>query len=399
MAEESIKTSKNHRRVSTDSSYYGGNSRRNSGGKPTFLENGPKNPLHRLRASTGSFPGIVNSNKNAKGKPSSVNGGESVGPHYLRASTGSCHDFCKYGRKDAVEVKPWRSIPKRVKTPSSDMQNPVKSEVPAEKKTKKVLKSPSILKQEVSSHSKKAGPSLRKVSPKEKKIPEDEKNEKYSGKHTSLKPKAKTNLPASSHILGGLQGRKNNEIKMGKKAVVTPAALISPKPSMNRVGSLKVKRLSSLKLLSSLKNQKLIREAKSKQPNDEKVPEKTLHVVEVGTEKKIPESIQEGVTAHSPTSPLLSPPRVSSFPKSLASSFHEEEEEEEEFECAVGSDDSISENSDTEKNCKKAPRKSGVYLSENKNCTPKKVKFRRGKVVELQTENNSPRGSGSEGEE
>ncbi|CAJ1831833.1 unnamed protein product [Sphenostylis stenocarpa] len=36
-----------------------------------------------------------------------------VVPHYLRASTGSCHDFCKYGRKNVEEAKEKLSMIKR----------------------------------------------------------------------------------------------------------------------------------------------------------------------------------------------------------------------------------------------------------------------------------------------
>ncbi|ESW23280.1 hypothetical protein PHAVU_004G033600 [Phaseolus vulgaris] len=34
-------------------------------------------------------------------------------PNYLRASTGSCHDFCKYGKEHAFDLKERRSIPNR----------------------------------------------------------------------------------------------------------------------------------------------------------------------------------------------------------------------------------------------------------------------------------------------
>lgn len=47
------------------------------------------------------------------GKASSGSSDKKIVPHYLRASTGSCHDFCKYGRKHAFELKERRSIPNR----------------------------------------------------------------------------------------------------------------------------------------------------------------------------------------------------------------------------------------------------------------------------------------------
>ncbi|KAG5026394.1 hypothetical protein AAZX31_08G236900 [Glycine max] len=47
--------------------------------------------------------GIANSGNNEK----------KLVPHYLRASTGSCHDFCKYGRKNVEEAREKLSIIKR----------------------------------------------------------------------------------------------------------------------------------------------------------------------------------------------------------------------------------------------------------------------------------------------
>ena len=50
--------------------------------------------------------------RHSTGKVSAGNGEAKVVPHYLRASTGSCHDFCKYGRKQTFEAKERSSIPK-----------------------------------------------------------------------------------------------------------------------------------------------------------------------------------------------------------------------------------------------------------------------------------------------
>ncbi|KAK7365044.1 hypothetical protein VNO80_13817 [Phaseolus coccineus] len=46
-------------------------------------------------------------------KASSGTSVEKTIPNYLRASTGSCHDFCKYGKEHAFELKERRSIPNR----------------------------------------------------------------------------------------------------------------------------------------------------------------------------------------------------------------------------------------------------------------------------------------------
>ncbi|CAL5370706.1 unnamed protein product [Camellia sinensis] len=119
---------------------------------------------------------------------------------------------------------------------------------------------------------------------------------------------------------------------------------------------------------------------------------------EVETEKKVLESAQYGSAIHSPLSLILSSPKSSSLPKSPALSFHEEEaqEESEYTDSEVDeADDSVSESSETANlnevetskgNHKRTPRK-----ADDKDCAPEKLKFRRGKVVDLQSENSGPR--------
>ncbi|KAK7295427.1 hypothetical protein RJT34_18335 [Clitoria ternatea] len=51
--------------------------------------------------------------RHSAGIPNSGNNEKKVVPHYLRASTGSCHDFCKYGRKNVEEAKETISMTKR----------------------------------------------------------------------------------------------------------------------------------------------------------------------------------------------------------------------------------------------------------------------------------------------
>ncbi|XP_057481825.1 uncharacterized protein LOC130768747 isoform X1 [Actinidia eriantha] len=404
------------RRASTDSYRNGGNSRNHSLEKPTFSKNGQNILPHHIGASTSS---------NSNGKPASPKSGET--PHYLRASAGSCHDFCKYGRKHAVEVKPWRSIPKRIVTPSLDRRSPTESGVPAETKTAKVVKhkaspvsktlspdSSDILKQDVSSLSKKVEVSSRQASSKEKKTAQSEKKKTFPGKHApSVKPKTMGVKPLSSpETSAGLKGRNNSEMKISRKigsskAAVTkvlasPVSSLSPRPSINRNVSLNVKKYRSLKLLSPLKDQNRIRKAEPKQLRSEKIPEKTLHVIKVETENNL-ESRQNNGVIHSPPSPLLSSPKFSSLPKSPSLSFHEDETQEFEYTDSEADDDSydsISKSSGTvdsqevessDANPNRETRKARVGLSEDKDCTATKLKFRRGKVIDLQSENSGPR--------
>ncbi|XP_057492235.1 uncharacterized protein LOC130777824 [Actinidia eriantha] len=429
MAKESIDASVTPEIILPD----GGDLRSSSTGKSSAVDSGQhKHPDYR-RASTGSYRNGGNSRNHSLEKPTfSKNGnspksGETLTPHYLRASTGSCHDFCKYGRKHAVEVKERPSVPKRIVTPPSDRKNPTESGVSAERKTTKLVMpkaspvsknfspdSPDILKQDVSSPSKKVEVSSRLDSSNEKKTAQSEKKKIFPGKHApSVKPKTMTVKPLSSpETSAGLKGRNNSEIKISKKigsskvsvkkVLESPVPSLSPRPSINRTVSLNVKKYRSLKLLSPLKDQNRIRKTEPKQLHSERIPEKTLHVIKVETENNL-ESTQNGGVIHSPASPLLSP-KFSSSPKSPSSSFHEDEAQEEfEYTDSEADDDfndSISESSETvdsqevessDANPNRATRKARVGLSEDKDCTATKLKFRRGKVVNLQSENSGPR--------
>ncbi|KAL6961236.1 hypothetical protein U1Q18_039000 [Sarracenia purpurea var. burkii] len=410
----------------TGSDHDEGNSRRHSSGKPTLPKIGQNILPRHIRASAGSFHDVVNSRRHSSEKLNSPNWMESVSPRYLRASTGSCHDFCKYGRKHAAEIKASFSISKKVMTPSLDRPDPTESGVPAERKsTTKVVKPKSspvsetffsnsslILKQQVSLP-KRVDFSLRQASANEKNKAQNEKKKIFTGKRIpSMKPKTTTLTPLSSlDPSGGLKGSRNSEIKIGKKTgsskaavkkmVASPSPYLSQIPSINRTVSLNVKKCKSLKLFS-LKDQNMVTEAELKLSDDEKVPEKTLHFIKVETENKVTESTQSGSSLHSPSSPLLLSPKFSSLPKSPSFPFNEAEAQEE-FEYTDSevdeSDDSISESCETvslhevepsDANCSRAPRKGKFGICEDKDCSPMKLKFTRGKVLDLQSENSGP---------
>lgn len=105
---------------------------------------------HQRRASVGTSNGD-SSRRDSSGKFSSSNNKEDVIPRYLRASTGSCHDFCKYGKRNIVEEKPWHSISKRLaKTPSSKLRS--KEHTISVEKGKKVTEAKHGSPQETKTH-------------------------------------------------------------------------------------------------------------------------------------------------------------------------------------------------------------------------------------------------------
>ncbi|KAI5665699.1 hypothetical protein M9H77_15552 [Catharanthus roseus] len=98
---------------------------RSESGESVSSDNGCSRLLHDQRISFSSGDDVHNARRNSTGKPSPTDSNHKVVPHYLRASTGSCHDFCKFGRKEAFEEKKRYPLWKRTITAVSNKQNPV----------------------------------------------------------------------------------------------------------------------------------------------------------------------------------------------------------------------------------------------------------------------------------
>lgn len=363
-----------------------------------------------------------NSRRNSIGKPSSSNSGEKILPHYLRASTGSCHDFCKYGRKHAFEAKSRDPIPRKITKPSPDKQNNTGVVVSAERKKTKVVKvkpssdakthspyPPEIIKREIRLPSKKAEAYPNQNSSNKKKNTENEMKMTPSPIRTPLvKSKPLTVKSSSSASSVGLFGKRKSEIKFGKKGtakiVVKKApspqsASLPSKPSVSRVMSSSARNYRALKSVSPLKIQCRIHKAEPKQLKIPEVKANTLHVVKTETLDKTLESVQTGDIIQS-----LCPPQSLESPESLSlsnslSSSHGEDLEESEYTDSE-EEDFDSENDEilsmeeleTSKETHNWTRsKGGVILSEDKKCELGKSKFRRGRVVDLQCEDNGPR--------
>ncbi|KAL6135562.1 hypothetical protein ACLB2K_067789 [Fragaria x ananassa] len=452
---------------------------------------------------------VGNLRRNSTGKILSSNSVEKV-PHYLRASTGSCHDFCKYGRKDAFEEKercPIQVAPRRLSTisfdshksaesvvlperknvsviklnhshesktflpdtgtiakqakqqlpkRSADRKNGVGSELLTERKKLSLVKFktssdlkpslssvPKTVKQEVSSSPEKLKVSAKKdwtklkekdlstkhvTSSKPKSLAKSLATKELSSPDTSggskeirnsnsresqrtvtsLKPNSlAANQISSLDSSGGLNGLRKSEVKMGKKAgtslvslkkvLVPPTGSLSPKPSLRRVASLKAQNRNVK--VTPLKNQNKIGKVIAKQLDNDVTPEKTLYVIKIETENKPLESDQDkNCEGLSPPSSSPSSPKSVSLPNSMPLSPHDGEDQESEYTMTETEEDSFSEDGevDSEENAetldkdyKGRPRKSGIVCSEDVDSHP--LKFRRGKVVDMQFENNRPR--------
>ncbi|KAL0343831.1 UNVERIFIED_CONTAM: hypothetical protein Sangu_1270500 [Sesamum angustifolium] len=142
------------------------------------------------------------------------------------------------------------------------------------------------------------------------------------------------------------------------------------------------KLVESRKSKFPVKDRKWIRNVKTNPSDNEKVSEKTLHAIEKGTQNSVDQSIP-----HDHAIPSLPP----------TSSGHGQDNQETEEsvgeagELTSDSDESLETGKPVKENQTKSLIKSRVVVSENKYLSPVKLKFRSGKVVDPQSDNNGPR--------
>ncbi|KAI7736945.1 hypothetical protein M8C21_019208 [Ambrosia artemisiifolia] len=385
-------------------------------------------------------------------------------PNYLRASTGSCHDFCKYGKKDehsksAVPVKFKRTtvvnkdkVPKTVvsldkKITTHKASTEPKIQTPAEpvKVTKKVLlssKKPQVYKQSLSSNGKAT------------------KNEVKTFQHATSLVKSSPVVAISEGSNGGIKKKDvKTVIKTGiasktvtvKKVVakVTTNGSQSPKASLTRAASLKAIKARGVKPVAPLKDQNKLRKTEPKRTVAEKVQAKSVNGVEAEsgvkhetTEFDFMQSSMElvnppvcnssdsfsdkNVVEEEPpiihpvdkSSELFSDKEVSESSQSYSDkeiieealiappvsesseSFYDDEVLENESDYNDDDETEVSEEEFETANANemeilvgnyKIPRKGKMVISEDKVDEGVKLRFRRGKILDLKSENNSPR--------
>ncbi|XP_011085721.1 muscle M-line assembly protein unc-89-like [Sesamum indicum] len=106
----------------------------NSGGNPRSLNNVCR------RASVGSYRAGNNARRRHSACSNSENVSRRVVPRYLRASTGSCHDLCKFGRRQSCEEKVKKPLRRRTAKISPNELLPVVIVAAGKQKTEKVIK-------------------------------------------------------------------------------------------------------------------------------------------------------------------------------------------------------------------------------------------------------------------
>ncbi|KAJ6860843.1 hypothetical protein NC651_037042 [Populus alba x Populus x berolinensis] len=318
---------------------------------------------------------------------------------------------------------------------SSEIWMKKKTTAVGRKKDSEVNSSPSISKQDLASSSEKPEVSMKQLLSKAKEV-------KLSAKYAStLNPKSSS--PDASRVFGA---RRNGDIKIKRgtgssktvaknlqasprasfsprrsvsgvaRGLTSPRASLSGKPSPIRIACLNSKKNRSLKLTPQAKeinakqhkNKNSYKNADPVQPdgelkesNGDTIQEKTLYVIKMRADNKYVESDHNENVSVEASPPLLSSLKSPSLPKSLSSMSHSEKDEDEsEYTVTEAEDDTSSEYDETE--CieetetleaehRGRNRKSGMVLSEDKDGNPVKLRFRRGRVIDILSENNSPR--------
>lgn len=210
----------------------------------------------------------------------------------------------------------------------------------------------------------------------------------------SLRSKlVKVKVPLSSFENSNEKGRRNGDVKTGrnttdsktsaKKALKSTAAPLSPKVTRTKKVSIITRKTRSLKLASPINDQNRLVRVATKTSVDENVPEKTLHVIETGTQSDSLDSISDDMSR-------------GKSPSLFSREKHDDETDNKGGDAAelVSSDNVSLKDEKMEpvtENGKKRLIKSRMILSDDKNRSPLKLKFRSGKVVDLMSGNNNPR--------
>ncbi|KAJ6734786.1 hypothetical protein OIU79_001953 [Salix purpurea] len=224
---------------------------------------------------------------------------------------------------------------------------------------------------------------------------------KLSAKYTgTLNPKSSP--PDASKVFGA---RRNGDIRIeqrkgtskigAKKLQASPRASFSPR-------RLKKVMLSSTRIRIPIRMPIMFNPLVNlKNPMVTQSREKTLYVIKMKADNKYVESDHNENVSVEASPPLLSSLKSPSLPKSLSSMSHSEKDEDgSEYTVTEAEDDTSSEYDETEfieeaetleAEHTGRNRKSGMVLSEEKDGNPVKLRFRRGRVIDIQSENNSPR--------
>ncbi|XP_073145425.1 uncharacterized protein [Henckelia pumila] len=384
------------------------NTGKNSAEYSGSLNNGDSTDSLHDRASAGIYPEKLESENRKKV------------PHYLRASTGSCHDSCKYGTKHEFEEKARTPLRVRIAKMSATESNgvgkknspglqpspdikfvspkvkasldryPVSSRKNASSGNKIPLtkhkisprkKTPSpdppkVIKREILSPSRSFEVPIEhgSLSDSEMLAPE-KKTGSLTKKHSTLHLKSvKDKMKSPSVSLDGIYGtlRRNSDVMplktatginaSAEKATAPLRSNLSSKISLSKTTSTQSRQARNLVPLPNQQNK--IQGTKAKTSINEQVSGKTLHVIKTRSNAKAPPSSTHTKDVDRATRKLvLDKNKLVKTGKAPSPT----------------------------QNAIKTPRKSRMIVSDDKYRYPVKLKFKSGKVVDTQSDKDTPR--------
>ncbi|KAL8044149.1 hypothetical protein ABFX02_08G028200 [Erythranthe guttata] len=242
-----------------------------------------------------------------------------------------------------------------------------------------------------------------KISRAEKKTTYLPKQHPTAMKPVKLKPSSSSDYSNDTRGKGKINSNEETgqntraSIKSAKKVPEPTTAILSRKVPVIKTAYNITGRTKNPKLVLPLTAQTRIRRIKTKTSTNQKIPEKTLHVIKIETKNSV---LQSKLNDHANSSlPSTSSAKSLSHGKTSSLSSYEEEEN---GEIEYSGDGLISDSNESleigklppvkENLQKKSLKKTrGVVVSEEKYSSPVKLKFRSGKVVDLQSDNSGPR--------
>ncbi|XP_076950512.1 uncharacterized protein LOC143623504 isoform X2 [Bidens hawaiensis] len=363
-----------------------------------------------------------------------------VVPNYLRASTGSCHDFCKFGNKHEHSKS---AVPVKFKTTAAANKDRVTKTAVALEKKKTTLKPPTNSAESIKV--------IEKVVSLPSKKPQVSKhNSTINGKATKneLKPLQHSVKTSPEGSNSGIRTVKKTGVapktvgvnKLASKPTLNESQ--SPKASFNKAASLNMVKHRGVKRAPLLKDQNLMQETDSKltiddsiqtvepevkpetmefdfiQSSMEPINDPICNISESSSGKNVAEEvsmishqvyqssesdkelIEGSLTAPTVVESSQSCSDKEELEEESSESFYDDEvlegeseyTDDEEVEVLDGSETvDVNETEASVEDHKKISIKGRIVISEEKNDKAVKLRFRRGKILDIQSENNGPR--------
>ncbi|MCE0482104.1 hypothetical protein HAX54_040506 [Datura stramonium] len=369
-------------------------------------------------------PIVSRMRRNSTGGLGFETGESKVLSRYLGVPRGSCHDMCKYGFEHDSPIKariprPTRAtlgkIPERKKVPGS-------AKLPSEIKSQTTCQ---VNGQEIQASTKRAADFVNHQSDFKLKPLEENASRRHQRRYSDIFIPGRSSKFQES-LSNESSSRRNHSCKMEKddgsselskkKHVVTSTASLSPKSSVKKVSSTSSSNNTPRKI-SQLNSRTSLTPSKTGQISHENVTRKTSHLRESKTKSHSTVISQENSNAKessldrdgprrwktassllcSPSFPLSSggdsSRDIGTTQSSVSSSSLMSPSSNSANKSAKsdGTGSSTRQNGTTTQKQDTKPQRAEQVGLENEDCSPKLLKFKKGKTTDIQSEENSPR--------